>query len=89
MFTIDHCLGKLGGEMDQLEKICLEMAQNPHIMTFSDIGKALAKGVAVGHKSGVPGGVVIGAALSLSIEASMRVDLMLQDTLRGGPVPRS
>lgn len=65
--------------MDFIEQLCKEMAKNPHIMSFSDIGKAVTTGAIAGKKTGQPGGVVIGASLGLSLEASKRVVAMVDD----------
>ena len=67
--------------METLEKICQEVALNPHVLTFSDISQDLLKGAIAGHKSKIPGGAVTGAVLALSLEAGERVVLITEDLL--------
>lgn len=67
--------------MDLIANVCREMSRNEHIMTYSQIGAAITKGAAVGIKSGVPGGIVIGATLALSLEASESVVNLAKDLM--------
>ena len=58
--------------MPFIEELCKEMSNNPNILTFSEIAMALSEGAVLGQKTQVPGGVVIGATLNLSLEAGKR-----------------
>ena len=67
--------------MKFIEQLSLEMQRNENIMTFSQIGGAITRGAIAGARSGVPGGVVIGATLALSIEATDSAIKMAQDLI--------
>lgn len=65
--------------MDKINELCQHTANNKHIMTFSDIGVALAKGAVAGQKTGNPDGALLGAVLNLSLEAGKRAVLISKD----------
>lgn len=67
--------------MPGLKDFCNDMQRCPHVMTFTEIGEALTTGAIVGHKSGVPGGIVIGAVLGLCVEAGNKVKAISEDLL--------
>jgi hypothetical protein len=68
--------------MNTLEKICQEVAKNPHVLTFSELGEAIVEGAIAGHKSKVSGGVLTGAMLAVSLKAGERVVLLAEDLMQ-------
>lgn len=67
--------------MPDIKDFCKDMQRCPHIMTFTEIGEAITAGAIAGHKSRVPGGVVIGAVVGLCIEAGTKVVAISEDLL--------
>lgn len=53
------------------QELLKAMAENPHVMTFSDIGQSALKGMSENQLPGV-GWAVCGAVLEISKEASKR-----------------
>ena len=68
--------------MDFFEQLCQEMAKNPHVLTFGDIGVALGRGALVGQQLKIPGGIVLGAVAGLSLEALQRVENITEDLIK-------
>lgn len=60
--------------MDFFKELCVSMARDPDIMTFSDIATAASKGVVAGQKT--TAGPVVGAFIGVSFEASKRAATM-------------
>lgn len=52
-----------------IQELCREMSLDKNILTFSEIGKALAEGALLGRKYGDP---VSGAVINLSLLAAQR-----------------
>lgn len=76
--------------MPFINELCQAMANNPNVLTFSEIATALAQGAAVGQKSNMPGGAVIGASASLSLAAGKKVIALsksLLEDLEQSPKP--
>lgn len=71
----------MGGKMDTFAELCRAMSKEKHILTFEDIAKAGVSGALIGRKSGVPGGEVMGATLSVSLAAGQCVVESTKDLL--------
>lgn len=65
--------------MTVLKQACVDIANNPHVMTFSDIATAASKGAILGAKVN---NALTGAVLGVTLEASKRALLMSEEMLR-------
>lgn len=65
--------------MTFIKDLCHDMAQDPRILTFSDIGVAAAKGAIAGQKVNSP---LAGAVISVSIVAGERAVQISKDLMQ-------
>lgn len=65
--------------MTVFKQACKDLANNPHVMTFSDIASAASNGAVLGAKVN---NALAGAVLGVTLEASKRALLMSEEMLR-------
>lgn len=64
--------------MPDIAQLCRQMAQEPKILSFSEIAKAAADGALIGQKVNNP---LIGAVLGVSLQAGHRAVAMTEELL--------